>query len=183
MSEISHPRGEAFAAVFAQVYAELRAMAQQQMNAERPHHSLHATELVHEAYLRLTGPGDQKLQLEKPSHFFHAAGEAMRRILIEHARKRGRLKRGGNRERITLSLVDAEIPEEPQDLLALDEALRRLEEKDPRAAEAARLRLFAALTLKLTAYESEFSPRTVLRESEFARRCWSQLAPSASAGP
>src|SRR3954470_21263377 len=126
MSDVVPRQGEAFAAVFAQVYAELRAMAQQQMNAERPHHSLHATELVHEAYLRLTGPGEQKLDLQKPSHFFYAASEAMRRILIEHARKRARIKRGGGLERVSLSLVDAALPEDPEDLLALDEALRRL---------------------------------------------------------
>src|SRR3954452_4208157 len=92
-------QSEAFGVIFSQVYAELRAMAQRQMNDERSSHTLHATELVHEAYLRLTGPGEQKLDLQKPSHFFYAASEAMRRILIEPARKRARIKRGGGLER------------------------------------------------------------------------------------
>jgi RNA polymerase sigma factor (TIGR02999 family) len=174
MFDVAHRQDERFAAVFARVYSELRAMAQLQMNAERPDHSLHATELVHEAYLRLTGPGEQKLDLEKPSHFFHAAGEAMRRILIEHARKRSRVKRGGHRERVTLSLVDVVLPEEPQDLLALDEALRRMEEQDPRAAEVVRLRFFAGLTIEQAADVMELSPRTVKREWEFARAWLSQ---------
>ena len=93
----------------------------------------------------------------------------MRRILIEHARKRGRLKRGGDRDRISLSIVDAALPEEPQDLLALDEALQRLEAKDPRAAEVVRLRFFAGLTIEQAADAMDLSSRTVKREWEFAR--------------
>src|SRR5689334_1199052 len=137
----------AFRALFEKVYAELRAMAQKQMNGERSGHTLHATELVHEAYLRLQG-GDEKLDYGNKAHFFHAAGEAMRRILIEHARKKASLKRGGDRERTSLSLVDAALPDHPDELLALDEALLRLEEKDPRAAEVVRLRFFAGLTIE-----------------------------------
>jgi RNA polymerase sigma factor (TIGR02999 family) len=158
----------AFTALFERVYGELRTMAQRQMNDERAGHTMRATELVHEAYVRLTNGGDP-IDLTNKSHFFHAAGEAMRRILIEHARRRARVKRGGGRERVSLSMVDAALPDDPEDLLALDEALRRLEEKDERAAEVVRLRFFAGLTIEQTADTMDLSPRTVKREWEFAR--------------
>ena|SRR5437773_53730 len=158
---------KAFERLFEQVYSQLRAMAQQQMNNERPGHSLHATELVHQAYLRLAK--DSQIGCADKAHLLHAAAEAMRRILIEHARRRGRYKRGGDRQRITLSLVDAALPEDSDQLLALDEAFERLEEKDSRAAQVVRLRFFAGLTIDQTAEAMELSPRTVKREWEFAR--------------
>jgi RNA polymerase sigma factor (TIGR02999 family) len=160
---------EAMTQLFSQVYGELRAIAQKQMNNERPDHTLRATELVHEAYMRLLGNGLAGARLHNRAQFFHAAGEAMRRILIEHARKRARIKRGGGREHIELSLVDAAIPENPQDMLALDDAFRRLEEKDPRAAEVVRLRFFAGLTVDQIADALNLSSRTIKREWEFAR--------------
>jgi RNA polymerase sigma factor (TIGR02999 family) len=95
--------------------------------------------------------------------------EAMRRILIEHARRRARFKRGGDRQRVPLTLVDVALPEDSEQLLALDEALRRLEEKDARAAEVVRLRFFAGLSIDQTAEAIKLSPRTVKREWEWAR--------------
>ena len=166
------PEAEAdrFGRQFQEVYAQLRAMAQQQMNDERPGHTLRATELVHQAYLRLLDnpPTDRANQ----AHFVHAVAEAMRRILIEHARRRGRLKRGGDRASVPLTAVDdadVALPEDSDELLALDEALRRLEERDPRAAEVVRLRFFAGLTIDQTAAAMKLSPRTVKREWEWSR--------------
>src|SRR5207244_1730375 len=108
------------------------------------------------------------------SQFVHAAAEAMRRILIEHARRRSRLKRGGDRQRVSLNVVDVSLPEDCDQLLALEEALRRLEEKDPRAGEVVRLRFFAGQTIDQTAEAMGLSPRTVKREWEFARAWLSQ---------
>ena len=167
----SEKSARAFQDLFTQVYTQLRAMAQKQMAGERDSHTLHATELVHEAFLRLNG--DSQLDLENKAYFFHAAAEAMRRILIEHARRRSRIKRGGGRERVTLSLANEALPEEPQDFLALDEALQRLQGKDPRSAEVVKLRYFAGLTIEQTAEAMDLSPRTVKREWEFAR-AWLQ---------
>jgi RNA polymerase sigma factor (TIGR02999 family) len=159
---------DGFGRHFEEVYAQLRAMAQQQMNDERPGHTLRATELVHQAYLRLLDnpPTDAANQV----HFVHAVAEAMRRILIEHARRRARLKRGGDRARVPFtSAADVALPEDSDQLLALDEALRRLEEKDARAAEVVRLRFFAGLTIDQTAAAMNLSPRTVKREWEWSR--------------
>jgi RNA polymerase sigma factor (TIGR02999 family) len=165
-----------FGSLFEQVYAQLRAMAQQQMAHERPGHTIHATELVHQAYLRLYGSA--QIDWVNQRHFVHAAAEAMRRILIEHARSRSRAKRGGGMGRVTLSIVDAEIPaptsENSEELLALDEALWRLEQKDPRAADVVRLRFFAGLTIQQTAETMGLSERTVKREWEFSRAWLSQ---------
>jgi RNA polymerase sigma factor (TIGR02999 family) len=158
---------QAFQQLFQQVYGQLRAMAQQQMQRERAHHTLRATELVHQAYLRLIGGPEVNCADQK--HLVHAAAEAMRRILIEHARKRARLKRGGDRERVTLGVVDVALPEDSDEMLALDDALRRLEEKDARAAHVVRLRFFAGLTIEQTADAMGLSSRTVKREWEWAR--------------
>jgi RNA polymerase sigma factor (TIGR02999 family) len=149
------------------VYAELRAIAGAQLRRERPDHSLQATALVHEAYLRLFG-------LSQPSwndrrHFFNAAAEAMRHVLIDHARKRRRAKRGGEQTRVPLSSVNLALDHDPGDLLALDDAIERLERQDPRAAEVIRLRFFAGLSVEETATALEVSPRTVKREWAYAR--------------
>lgn len=149
------------------VYGELRALAQQQMSNERSDHTLQATALVHEAYLRLVGGPD--LAWADRRHFFRTAAEAMRRILIEHARKRGRVKRGGDRSRIPLDALALAVGEESDNLMALDEAIRRLSEQDVRAAEVVRLRFFAGLDIDQTAAVLGVSPRTVKREWRFAR--------------
>lgn len=149
------------------LYDELRALAQSQLNRERPDHTLQATALVHEAYLRLLGA--RQAPWNDRSHFFRAAGEAMRRILIEHARARGRIKRGGDRVRVDLrdSLIGEE--QDLDELLALDDAFRRLDEQDPRAADVVRLRYFAGLSIADTAKALETSERTVKRDWAFAR--------------
>src|ERR1700677_703664 len=115
------------------VYDELRKLAAAKMAAEKPCHTLNATALVHEAYLRLVG--DQPF--ESRGHFFAAAAEAMRRILVEHARAKGRLKRGGTRIRIELIDQARSLPEDPNLLLSLDELLIKLEGEDPLAARVA----------------------------------------------
>lgn len=149
------------------LYDELRALARAHLGRERPDHSLQATALVHEAYLRLLGASQPPWNDRR--HFFRAAAEAMRRILIEHARARGRIKRGGNRVRVELR--DAHLASEPDldQLLALDDALRRLEEQDPRAADVVRLRYFAGLSVADTAKALDLSERTVKRDWALAR--------------
>lgn len=155
------------------VYAELRVLAAAHLRGERPDHSLQPTALVHEAYLRLAA--DDRTPWQDRSHFFRAAARAMRRILIEHARRRGRKKRGGGRHRVSLGAVGAPSWDEPEDLLALDEALRRLEQRDPRSAEVVQLRYFGGFSVPETAEALGISERTVNREWTFAR-AWLRAA-------
>lgn len=149
------------------IYDQLRAIARQRMSTERSGHTLQATALVHEAYMRLMGGAE--IAWANRAHFFHAAAEAMRRILVEHARQRSRLKRGGELRRTPLDRVDLAVEQNPDDLLALDAAICRLEERDPRAARIVKLRFFAGLSVEETAEALETSPRTVKREWAYAR--------------
>ena len=144
------------------VHAELRRIAQRQMRQERPGHTLQATALVNEAYLRLAG--DQGLEWRDRAHFFAVCAQVMRHILIDHARSRGREKRGGGA--IQVSLNDALIvaDEQATDMLALDEALSALERMDPQMARVVELRYFAGLTVEETAEVLNSSPRTVRRD-------------------
>jgi RNA polymerase sigma factor (TIGR02999 family) len=169
--EIADPdsRRSALERLVPAVYDELRALARTQLRGERPDHSLQATALVHEAYLRLLGNGATQPAWNDRHHFFVAAAEAMRRILIEHARARGRGKRGGGRVRVELSSVDLAVEQDLDEVLALDEAFRRLEEQDPKAADVVRLRFFAGLSVEETADAMGLSARTVKREWAFAR--------------
>lgn len=160
-------RDEALNQLFPAVYAELRAAAQAQLRYERSDHTLQATALVHEAYLRLLG-GAYPAWNDR-QHFFRAAAEAMRRILVEHARRRARVKRGGNPIRVSLTDVDSVIQHDPAEILALDSAIRRLEEQDPTAADIVRLRFFTGLSVEETAGILDLSERTVKREWAFAR--------------
>ncbi len=142
------------------VYDELRRLAAQKLAQEKPGQTLQATALVHEAYLRLVGAAPTR-PWNGRGHFFAAAAEAMRRILVENARRKKRLKHGGDRTR--LLDFDPErlaAPEVPEDLLALDEALSRLAVADPQAAELVQLRYFGGLTLKQAAELLGVSPRT-----------------------
>ena len=116
------------------VYEELRKVAAQLIQREKPGHTLQATALVHEAYLRLLGPGPG-VSWENRRHFFAAAAEAARRILVESARRKHRLKHGGGRERQDFTAADPAAPQRPEHLLALDEALTRLATENPGAAE------------------------------------------------
>jgi RNA polymerase sigma factor (TIGR02999 family) len=161
------------AALLTLVYDQLRKIAQQRMNDERGDHTLQATALVHEAYLRLVG--DQPLEWDSRAHFFAAAAEAMRRILVEHARARNRLKRGGDADgrpsrRVPIRLLDlADEQADPEEILMLDDALRRLESEDPNAARVVRLRFFAGLTGDQAAAALGVSPATVDREWTYSR--------------
>ena len=150
------------------VYQELRRLAHQRMSHEAPGNTLQPTELVHEAYLRLSGGEAQKW--DHRGHFFAAAAEAMRRVLIERARAKASLKRGGDRGRVELS-DDAALFDEskPEGLLALDAALARMERSDPRMASIVKLRYFAGLTVDEVATALSLTSRTVHREWATAR--------------
>jgi RNA polymerase sigma factor (TIGR02999 family) len=150
------------------VYDELRRLAAQRLAREVPGQTLQATALVHEAYMRLVG-GDPDRPWDGRGHFFAAAAEAMRRILVENARRRHRVKRGGNRARVDLDKAEPTAPETDDDLLALDEALERLAKKDPLKAQLVQLRVFAGLTVVQTAEILGLSTTTADRYWAFAR--------------
>ncbi len=149
------------------VYERLRRLAQQMMAQERRGQTLSATALVHEAYLRLLGDGTPSW--EDRSHFFGAAAQAMRRILVERARRRGRVKHGGGRERVMLGVGDAVAEPESIDIVAVDVALRRLEKEEPRVAQIVMMRFFAGLSHEETAKALEISERTVRRDWTYAK--------------
>ena len=150
------------------VYDELRRLAAHKLAQEKPGHTLDATALVHEAYLRLVGDGDEP-RWRGGRHFFAAAAEAMRRILIDRARTRGAEKRGGGRARHSLDDVNPAAPEASENLLAIDEALERLAGSDAVKAELVKLRFFAGLTLEQAAAVLDISPATADRYWAYAR--------------
>jgi RNA polymerase sigma factor (TIGR02999 family) len=141
------------------VYQELRQLAAQKLAQENPGQTLEATALVHEAYIRLVDT-DKARHWNSRGHFFAAAAEAMRRILIDNARRKHRSKRGGDHVRLDLEAVEVAVPETSDDLLALDEALNLLAEHDAQAAELVKLRYFAGLTIKQTSEVLGISPRS-----------------------
>ena len=151
------------------VYADLRAAAAKLMSGERRDHTLQPTALVNEAYLRLAKAGFPACP--GPREFFLAAAQAMRRILVEHARRRGAKKRGGGGDwsRAALAVVDLASDEDCARVLALDEAISRLSEEDERAAAVVKLRFYAGLDVDATAEALGVSRRTALRDWEFAR--------------
>ncbi len=149
------------------VYGQLRRIAQQRMKDEKPGHTLQATALVHEVYLRLVR--DTNLKWSSRAQFYVAAAQAMQRILIEHARKKKRLKRGGDRRPVASNVVDLAKDENLEDVIALHEVIDRLEGEDPRAATVTRLRFYAGLSVEDTAKAMKISERTVMREWAYAR--------------
>lgn len=166
--------GEKIERLLPLVYDQLRGSAQLLLAAERPDHTLGATAVVHEAYLRLVG--ERELPWANRAHFYAAAAEAMRRVLMDHARSRGRVKRGGGRQPISLAdpaRFDAPLTDlrrafdaaetNSEMILALDDGIRRLEDVDPPAATVLRLRFFAGLTVPETAAALDVSPRQVNR--------------------
>ncbi len=156
------------------VYGELRKLAAQRLAQEKPGQTLQATALVHEAYLRLVGKdcGDKPRgspEFGGRGHFFAAAAEAMRRILVESARRKASLKRGGARLRQELDERDIPLQRAPEELLAVHDALDKLAEVDPRAAELVKLRYFAGFTLDEAAELLDISPRTADNLWAYAR--------------
>ncbi|MBC8354727.1 MAG: sigma-70 family RNA polymerase sigma factor [Planctomycetes bacterium] len=149
------------------VYSQLRAVAQQRMSAERSGHTLQATALVHEAFLRLVGP--RRIPWENQAQFYTAAAEAMHRVLLDHAKSRGRNKRGGSKSYVPLSVVDLAESGDSEDVVALHDAVCRLEDEEPEAAQVVRLRFYAGLSVDQTAEALGLSPRTVDRRWKFAR--------------
>jgi RNA polymerase sigma factor (TIGR02999 family) len=147
------------------IYDELRKLAAVKMAAEAPGHTLDSTALVHEAFLRLVG--DQ--QFDSRGHFFAAAAEAMRRILVNHARDRNRLKRGGGRVRLELLDQQSSLAEDPDLVLSLDELLTRLEEEDAAAARVAHLHLFGGLSVQEVGAELGLSRAVAYRNWKYAR--------------
>ncbi len=149
------------------VYEEMRRIASRQMAGERRDHTLQTTALVHEAYLRLVGDG--RLSWSSKAHFYSAAAQAMRRILVDHARARRRVKRGEGRVPLPVDLADLAAHDDPEEILAVDDAIRRLEEEDAQAARIVQLRFYAGLSLQETADVLGTPERTVRREWSYAR--------------
>ena len=149
------------------VYEELRKLAASRMTNEAAGQTLQPTALVHEAWLRLVGEGDQKW--DNKGHFFAAAAEAMRRILIENARRKHALKRGVHLERVNLEDVEAAILTDGETLLLVNEALAKLEQEDPEAAQLVKLRFFAGMTNEEAGQALGVSARTAKRYWTFAR--------------
>lgn len=153
--------------LFPLVYQELRQLAAQRMSRELPGQTLQATALVHEAYLRLVGAEDQNW--DGRTHFFSAAAEAMRRILIDNARRKKSLKHGGGRQRVDLDDGDIAVEAPSDNLVALDEALTKLAKKAPAVAELVKLRYFAGLTVEQVAEIQGISRRTAGSHWAYAR--------------
>jgi RNA polymerase sigma factor (TIGR02999 family) len=156
---------QAHARLYEAVYAELRRVARANFRRESPGHTLQPTALVNEAFLRLA----PACSFENRRHFFAAAAEAMRRILVDHARQRGAEKRGGGLERVTLSGVDIAGDDGIVDVLAVDAALTELAAAKPRLAELAALRCFAGMSIEEAAQALDVSPATAKRDWAFAR--------------
>jgi RNA polymerase sigma factor (TIGR02999 family) len=175
MSEVTRilsdlAQGDAHAAgrLLPLVYDELRKLAAARMAEEAPGNTLDPTALVHEAYLRLVGPEDAA-RWDNRGHFFAAAAEAMRRILVEAARRKGREKHGGGRKRLDLDAAPAAAPDPRHDLVALDAALTKLAAAEPQAAKLVELRHFTGLSVAEAAQALGISPRTADRVWAFAR--------------
>jgi RNA polymerase sigma factor (TIGR02999 family) len=151
-----------------EVYDELRKLARARLARERQHQTLQPTELVHEAYIRVTGSRPDR-KWDRRGHFFAAAALAMRRILVERARHYQRIKHGAGAERVELDSATLRVDPALVDLVAVDEALTRLEQTDPRKAQIVSLRYFAGLSIEETAGALGMSPATVKNEWAFAR--------------
>jgi RNA polymerase sigma factor (TIGR02999 family) len=180
MSEIERGDSGSAERLLPLVYNELRQLAAAKLAQEKPGQTLQPTALVHDAYLRLMGPADSEPQhWQSRSHFFAAAAEAMRRILVERARHKGRLRHGGARQRVDLDSACA-VSEAPSvDMLALDEALTKFAKNQPVKAELVKLRFFAGLTMPEAAAALGISVATAERHWTFARNwLYAQIAES-----
>jgi len=150
------------------VYEELRKLATARMAQEKPGQTLQATALVHEAYLRLVD-GEQPQHWNSRGHFFGAAAEAMRRILLNRARDKGRTKRGGQFQRVDLDKIELALDAPNDDLMAIDEAIARLAEENPECANVVKMRFFAGLSIDEVAAAMGVSASTAKRHWAYAR--------------
>jgi RNA polymerase sigma factor (TIGR02999 family) len=150
------------------VYEELRELAALKLAQEKPGQTLQATALVHEAYIRLVD-AEKAQHWDSRAHFFAAAAEAMRRILVESARRKGSLKRGGNRQRVDLNDADVISLAAPDELLVINEAITKLAAEDPQAAELVKLRYFAGLSVEEAAQLSGLSRSSAYEHWSYAR--------------
>ena len=168
LERVEQGDGQAASELLPLVYEELRRLAAHRMAQEAPGQTLQATALVHEAWLRLVGHGNQS-RFQNRAHFFAAAAEAMRRILIERARRKSAQRHGGGLERVDLDQID--LPEKASDglLLRVDTALETLAQEDARAADLVKLRFFAGLSMEQTAQALGITDRTARRDWRFAR--------------
>ena len=167
LAELRTGKKEAESRLIEVVYPELRRIAMRYMRGERPGHSLQATALVNEAYLRLLGEGERNFQ--NRSHFFAVAATQMRLILVDHARRKRTQKRHGERGRVELTDILAISEDKLDDVLEIDAALERLREWDPRQCKIVELRFFAGLTEEEVAEVMALSPRTVKRDWKVAK--------------
>ena len=178
LSAVSAGDAGAAAQLLPLVYHELRQLAAHKLAVETPGQTLQPTALVHEAYLRLVG--DQ--QFDGRGHFFAAAAEAMRRILVDNARRKQAVKHGGELQRVELDGVDVPVRPPPEEIVALDEALTRLAAEDPEAAQVVQLHFFAGLSIEEAAGELGVSRATAYRHWSFAR-AWLRCAIGGEGGP
>ena len=149
------------------VYEELRRLAHQYMRREKPGHTMQTSALVNEAYVRLVD--QNQIQWESRAHFFGIAARLMRQILVDQARRRNFAKRGGGAVRVSLNEVVVAVQEQSASVIALDDALRTLEQTDPRKSHIVELRFFGGMSIEETAKALKVSPGTVMREWTFAR--------------
>jgi RNA polymerase sigma factor (TIGR02999 family) len=167
LTEAGDGKPHAAGTLLSLVYEELRKLAAHRMANERGDHTLQATALVHEAYVRLVGEPD--LNWENRAHFFAAAAEAMRRILIEHARAKQGPRRGGGRGKLPMDVLDLAAADDLEPILDLEQAISRLEKEDADAARVVQLRFYAGLSIEEAAAALGTSCSTVKREWSFAR--------------
>jgi RNA polymerase sigma factor (TIGR02999 family) len=167
LAELRSGNQEVASQLVSLVYPELRKLAHRYMKRERPDHTLQATALVHEAYVRMFG--SEPIAWQDRAHFFAVAAQQMRRILVDHARQLAAEKRGGNQIRVSLTDLNGLPEKRDQNLVALDDALTCLEALDPRASRVVELRFFGGLTEKEAAEVLGVSVSTIRRDWEFAR--------------
>jgi RNA polymerase sigma factor (TIGR02999 family) len=167
LDAIGQGDAQAAAQLLPLVYDELRRLAAQRLAHEAPGNTLEATALVHEAYLRLVG--NREGEWDNRGHFFAAAGEAMRRILVENARRKRRARHGGGCKRLDVDVIDLAADVADERLLALDEAMTQLAAEEPTVAEVVKLRYFAGFTIEQTAEALGISVRTANRHWAYAR--------------
>jgi len=169
LDQIQHGDPRAAEKLLPLVYDELRKLAAARLAQEKPGQTLQATALVHEAYLRLAGTGEGEQSWDSRGHFFAAAAEAMRRILVEAARRKGREKHGGLLDRRELAIGAVALPVPSEELLAIHEALTKLEVANPQAAQLVKMRYFAGFTIPETAQHMGISPRKANQVWTYAR--------------